>query len=232
MLMLIIVLGAVLGLAVLWFTLLRHERTLRARGRRRARFDAASVTEPRLTGMAMVGIGSAADEPVAVAAGHAAGVAAVAGPITQTLVAEDDAREEPGMNEEPGADELAAEGAALPEEAPADQPPNPDHAADTAGTADPADVPDIPSAADAADVPDVPSAADEDDAPKLTGANAQRKLTDEILSRVESELAERDAPRWKDMAALVRDEFGVTVHPSSIQKAVKRRRRAQTTQTA
>lgn len=33
MLLLIIVLGAVLGLIVLWFTLLRHERTVKRRNR-------------------------------------------------------------------------------------------------------------------------------------------------------------------------------------------------------
>jgi flagellar biosynthesis/type III secretory pathway M-ring protein FliF/YscJ len=135
LLLLIIVLGAVLGLVVLWFTLLRHERTVRRRDRRKGE-------------VAFLDVGPAAvEEP------------------------------EPGLSEAP-------EDEAEPREEPQPEP--------------------------------------------AAGANGQRKLTDEILSRVEAELAERDAPRWKELAALVHHEFGVTVHPTSIQKAVKKRRLAQT----
>lgn len=134
-LLLIIVLGAVLGLVVLWFTLLRHERTVRRRDRRRGEVAFLDV-----------------------------GPAAVEEPEPETSEAPED------------------------EEEPREEP-RPEPAA---------------------------------------GANGQRKLTDEILSRVEAELAERDAPRWKELAALVHHEFGVTVHPTSIQKAVKKRRLAQT----
>jgi hypothetical protein len=136
LLLLIIVLGAVLGLIVLWFTLLRHERTVRRRGDRRR------------DEVAFLDVGPAAvEEP------------------------------EPEVAEAPED-----------EEAPPEEPqPEP-----------------------------------------VAGANGQRKLTDEILSRVEAELAVRDAPRWKELAALVHHEFGVTVHPTSIQKAVKKRRLAQT----
>lgn len=134
-LVLLIVLGAVLGLLVLWFTVVRHERTTRRRADRR---------RPGADGMTLAGVG-----PEAVA-----------------------------QASEP-------EAADRPEEENA-----PDEAAKSAG-----------------------------------GAN-RRKLTDEILSRVESELAVRAAPRWTELAALVQDEYGVTVHPSSIQKAVKRRRLA------
>lgn len=134
-LLLIIVLGAVLGLVVLWFTLLRHERTVRRRDRRRSEVAFLDV-----------------------------GPAAVEEPEPETSEAPED------------------------EEEPREEP-RPEPAA---------------------------------------GANGQRKLTDEILSRVEAELAERDAPRWKELAALVHHEFGVTVHPTSIQKAVKKRRLAQT----
>ena len=134
-LLLIIVLGAVLGLVVLWFTLLRHERTVRRRDRRRGEVAFLDV-----------------------------GPAAVEEPEPETSEAPED------------------------EEEPREEP-RPEPAA---------------------------------------GASGQRKLTDEILSRVEAELAERDAPRWKELAALVHHEFGVTVHPTSIQKAVKKRRLAQT----
>jgi hypothetical protein len=134
LLLLIIVLGAVLGLAVIWFTLLRHERTAKRRDRRRGEVAFLDV-----------------------------GPAAVEEPEPEMAQAPED-EEEPREEPEPG----------------------------------------------------------------RAGANGQRKLTDEILSRVEAELAERDAPRWKELAALVHHEYGVTVHPTSIQKAVKKRRLAQT----
>ncbi|HWG27769.1 hypothetical protein [Actinospica sp.] len=149
LLVLLIMLGAVLGLLVLWFTLLRHERAVRRRARRR---NELMLTE----------IGAAADEPVPVPA-------------------EDQEQAEPAGPAEPAAEEPEPEAA--------------------------------------------------EGAPEPTGSARQRKLTDEILSRVEAELAERDTPRWRDLAALVHHEFGVTVHPSSIQKAVRRRRLAQATQT-
>lgn len=61
-------------------------------------------------------------------------------------------------------------------------------------------------------------------APRRTpAANGRRKLTDDILNRVEEEIAGSGKRRWKDLAALVHHEFGVSVHPSSIQKALKRR---------
>ena len=181
MLMLIIVLGAVLGLAVLWFTLLRHERTLRTRARRRQ-------GARRTAGMMMTEIGAAADEPV---------------PAEATRAGEAEADEE--------AEEVEVEEAEVAAEGPA-------AADDEAGAGQPEE------AADGTEQPD--------GAPKRAGASGQRKLTDEILSRVESELAEGGAPRWKELAALVHHEFGVTVHPSSIQRAVRRRRLARTTQAA
>lgn len=58
---------------------------------------------------------------------------------------------------------------------------------------------------------------------RAPAANGRRKLTDDILNRVEEEIAGGGKRRWKDLAALVHHEFGVSVHPSSIQKALKRR---------
>jgi len=162
MLVLIIVLGALLGLLVLWFTVLRHERTVRKRAQRRTR-RGTRVARP--VGMALEGIGATADEP-GVEVAEAAQPAEVAD-------AENVEATEEG---EPQADE------------PVDDTPQQE--------------------------------------PPAAPAKGQRKLTDEILSRVESELARRETPRWKELAALVHHEFGVTVHPSSIQKAVKRRRLA------
>jgi hypothetical protein len=187
LLLLIVVLGAVLGLIVLWFTLLRHERTVRRRNRRR-------------TELAMLGVGPAADEP----ADTEAAPEAVAESAPEAV-----AESAPEAVAE-SAREAAVESAAEAES---------ETAAEGAQAAQPG----------AAQSPEATAGQDELSPPKalLTGASAQRKLTDEILSRVEAELAEREAPRWKELAALVHREFGVSVHPSSIQKAVKRRRLAQ-----
>ena len=202
MLMLIIILSAVLGLAVLWFTLLRHERTLRTRARRRQ-------GARRTAGMMMTEIGAAADEPVPAEATRA-GEAEADEEAEEVEVEEAEvAAEEAEVPAEEA--EVAAEGAEVAAERAAE-------ADDEAGAGQPEE------AADGTEQPD--------GAPKRPGASGQRKLTDEILSRVESELAERGAPRWKELAALVHHEFGVTVHPSSIQRAVRRRRLAQPTQTA
>ncbi|HET9171741.1 MAG TPA: hypothetical protein VFN97_20045 [Actinospica sp.] len=153
MLLLLIVLGALLGLIVLWFTLLGHERSVRRRGRRPEPRSAPPGGE-----IALLDLGPAAAQAP-----------------------------------EPEPETAAAEPETEPENEPAAERPG------------------------AQEAPEQPAA---------TGTAAQRKLTDEILSRVEQELADRSAPRWKELAALVHREFGVAVHPSSIQKAVKRRRTA------
>ncbi|MBR7826463.1 hypothetical protein KDK95_09130 [Actinospica sp. MGRD01-02] len=183
LLLLIVVLGAVLGLIVLWFTLLHHKRTVRRRNRRR-------------TELAMLDVGPAADE-------------ADAGAETEAAAEADTGAET----------ETAAEAATVAEPEEAATVAEPEAAAEGAQAAQP----------EAAQSPEAAAGQDEVSPPKalLTGASAQRKLTDEILSRVEAELAGRERPRWKELAALVHREFGVSVHPSSIQKAVKRRRLAQ-----
>ena len=164
-LVLVMVLGALLGMLVLWFTVLRHERTIRRRAARRPN-DTSDTNDV----VALAGIGAAADER------------ATTGLESESAI---EAAHEVGEEvEEPAADEDDGESG----EATAEPP------------------------ATSSSQPGVGS--------------AKRKLTDEILSRVETELAARETPRWKELAELVRQEFGVTVHPSSIQKAVKRRRLA------
>jgi hypothetical protein len=152
-LVLVMVLGALLGLLVLWFTVLRHERTVRRRAARRP--DAL---------VALAGIGPAAAEK------------ATPEPGPETADEVDEEKEESEASEE--AEENTPARSARPP------------------------------------------------APSEAAANGKRKLTDEILSRIESELAGRERPQWRELAALVQQEFGVTVHPSSIQMAVKRRRLA------
>jgi hypothetical protein len=181
-LVLIMVLGALLGLLVLWFTVLRHERTVRHRAARRP--DGL---------VAFAGIGPAADEEDDGSAGDA----------TDAADAEDDADAEVDEGRGAGAvDKVDDAGGADGERA--------------AGEVDEEAVARTPEQSAQ------PSAA----AQPARGVSAKRKLTDEILSRVETALAERGAPHWKELAELVHREFGVSVHPSSIQKAVKRRRLA------
>lgn len=170
-LVLVMVLGALLGLLVLWFTVLRHERTIRRRAARRP--NGMNHTNDTNDVVALAGIGAAADERVTTGLGlESAAEADHEVDVVDEVVEE---VEEPAVSEEAG--ETAAEPTATSSSQPA-------------------------------------------------ASGAKRKLTDEILSRVETELAERETPRWKELAELVRQEFDVTVHPSSIQKAVKRRRLA------
>jgi hypothetical protein len=209
-LVLIMVLGALLGLLVLWFTVLRHERTVRHRATRRP------------DGMvAFAVIGAAVDEK--------------ATPARMELEAADKADESDKADEDAqGAESVEdAEVDEASEAGDADKVEEVD-AVNDVGKVDRADgvdgVDDEPSAgevdeeavAKTSEQPEQPSAAPQ----PARGASAKRKLTDEILSRVEGALAERGAPRWKELAELVDQEFGVSVHPSSIQKAVKRRRLA------
>jgi hypothetical protein len=189
-LVLVMVLGAVLGLLVLWFTVLRHERIVRSRAARRPR-RTRPVTGPEGI-VALAGIGPAADE-------RPDGAAGVGDTAPELESGESGEVGEPAVDagvDADGADEAGG--------------------ADAQGEVD-------------QDGVDEEHEEDEENAPKRSAqppADSKRKLTDEILSRVESELAVREAPRWKEMAELVHQEFGVTVHPSSIQKAVKRRRQA------
>ena len=216
-LVLIMVLCAALGLVVLWFTVLRHERTVRSRAARRP--PSARAGGPSEGVLAMAGIGVAADERV-----------------TQT--AEADA---PAETEETAE---VADGVEASESTPDSDAGNSSEDAPAAAEDDHVDhVDHVEDAEDVEDVEDVGAVADVDEAGEARGTEArgqsaqspatgQRKLTDEILSRVESELARREAPRWKELATLVQEEFGVAVHPSSIQKAVKRRRQAAARQSA
>jgi hypothetical protein len=192
-LVLIMVLGAVLGLLVLWFTVLRHERIVRRRAARRPG-RTRLVAGPEGI-VALAGIGPAADER----SDEAAGVGESAQELASAAVGVEAAAVEPEVDAEVDAE--AADGA------------------DEQGEAD----------RDGVDEEHEEHEEVEEKAPKRSAepaAHGKRKLTDEILSRVESELAGREAPRWKEMAELVHREFGVSVHPSSIQKAVKRRRQA------
>lgn len=206
MLVLIIVAGGAVGFLVLWFTMLRHERTVLHRARAR------SVLEPEFVGggrgrdggisAPLFGLDAitGADDP---ADGEPAAAAEAAAEAEEVAEA-DDADDAAGVSE--AGVEPRAESAQEPESE--SEPENePEPAASVASTV----------------VPAVRPAAASIALPK-----GQRKLTDEMLGRVEREMAEHEGWRWKDLATLVQREFGVSVHPSTIQRALKRRRRTET----
>lgn len=65
----------------------------------------------------------------------------------------------------------------------------------------------------------------------LEGAGVHR-LTDEMIERVALERSRRKSVKWKELAALIHREFGIHVHPRTIERALKRRRSADRTDPA
>ena len=64
--------------------------------------------------------------------------------------------------------------------------------------------------------------------PGKPGPKGPRKLTGEVVDHIERLLADDPALRPTDLAGLVEQRFGVTVHPRSIERALDRRRREAT----
>ncbi len=56
------------------------------------------------------------------------------------------------------------------------------------------------------------------------GPRGPHKLDEEIMAFVEHTLAENDGIRLLDIAASIKDAFGVSVHPRSIERALKRKK--------
>lgn len=207
MLVLIIVAGGAVGFLVLWFTMLRHERTVLYRARARSELEPEFVAGGRgreggTATSSLFGLESiaGADDPAhddPVDAADEAAEAEEAGEAAETAEAADP---DPEPESEPEPE---------PRSEPEPEPENePEPAASVASTV----------------VPTVLPAAASIALPK-----GQRKLTDEMLSRVEREMAEHEGWRWKELATLVQREFGVSVHPGTIQRALKRHRRTETT---
>lgn len=61
--------------------------------------------------------------------------------------------------------------------------------------------------------------------PGKPGPKGPRKLTDEVVDHIERLLADDPALRPADLAGMVEQRFGVTVHPRSVERALDRRRR-------
>ena len=240
-LILVMVIGAAAGFLVLWFTMLRHERTVLHRARRRTALQPGLV----LGGSNGVGIGDGTDltDTVDVTdVADEADMVDVAGtaPLAEVLGFGEDAetRDEPGARQK-AQETHGAQGARDSQDAPStdedadeyhDDDDDPDPAADLGEPEhehEPRRDPTLTTDPDE-DATREPEPAPMCEAGRATthpGAQGpQRRLTEEMLSRVEDEIAGRDAWHYKDLAALVHRGFGVTVHPGSIRRAVKCRR--------
>jgi transposase len=59
--------------------------------------------------------------------------------------------------------------------------------------------------------------------PAKPGPRGAHKLTDDVLEHLEALRAEQPALRTSDLVRAVADQFGITVHPRSVQRALARR---------
>lgn len=229
MLVLIIVGLGALGFLVLWFTMLRHERTVLHRARYR------TVLEPGMlpgsaTSLFRLDPIEEADEAADEVAGHEV-AAPDAAEAAESADAEESSAEAVSADEPESESEPEREREPEPEaEAEAEAPDSPEsegenerrNADENANESENEPEPAASVAAEpvAASLPSSPAPA----ARRIEPPKGQRKLTEEILSRVENEMAEREGWHWKDLAAFVHREFGVSVHPSTIQRALRKRR--------
>ncbi len=60
--------------------------------------------------------------------------------------------------------------------------------------------------------------------PQRRGPKGAHKLTEEVMEYVEDVLTEDDSLRGPQLAEMVRDRFGVSVHPRSIERGLARLR--------
>jgi transposase len=58
--------------------------------------------------------------------------------------------------------------------------------------------------------------------PKRRGPHAAHKLTDEVLAFVAQQLGEDPTLAWPALAQRITQNFGLTVHPRSIERALMR----------
>jgi len=61
-------------------------------------------------------------------------------------------------------------------------------------------------------------------AAKPPGPHGPHKLNEQVMTYVEHTLTENNSIRPSDIAALIKDTFGVSVHPRSIERALRRRK--------
>jgi len=63
--------------------------------------------------------------------------------------------------------------------------------------------------------------------PKKRGPHGRHKLREEVMAFIEQDLVWGEPVRARDLAILIRREFGLEVHPRSIERAVKEKKTAQ-----
>jgi len=61
--------------------------------------------------------------------------------------------------------------------------------------------------------------------PKRPGPKDAHKLTEAVMEFLEQQLADHATLKPAEMAAIVTQQFGVTVHPRSVERALSRRRK-------
>lgn len=62
--------------------------------------------------------------------------------------------------------------------------------------------------------------------PKKRGPHGPHKLRDEVMAFVEQRLVQGEPLRARELAHLIRSEFGLGVHPRTIERAVKEKKTA------
>jgi transposase len=62
--------------------------------------------------------------------------------------------------------------------------------------------------------------------PKKRGPHGRHKLRDEVMAFIEQRLVQGEPIRARDLAILIRSEFGLDVHPRTIERAVKEKKTA------
>lgn len=63
--------------------------------------------------------------------------------------------------------------------------------------------------------------------PRKRGPHGRHKLREEVMAFIEQYLVRGEPVRARDLAVLIRLEFGLEVHPRSIERAVKEKKTAQ-----
>jgi len=61
--------------------------------------------------------------------------------------------------------------------------------------------------------------------PKLRGPKAAHKLTEEVMAFLEASLAKDSSLRPQALAELAREQFDISLHPRSIERAIARRQK-------
>ena len=63
--------------------------------------------------------------------------------------------------------------------------------------------------------------------PKKRGPHGRHKLREEVMAFIEKYLVQGEPVRARDLAILIQREFGLEVHPRTIERAVKEKKTAQ-----